>query len=112
MRRSPNFARPSRRSSTGSGGGSVNRVAVIGAAGFGGAVGAAIVYHHPSLELTAVTARADAGKRHDELYPRHRVPLTLEEFDPDAIAERADAALVALPHKAAALVVKALRERS
>jgi N-acetyl-gamma-glutamyl-phosphate reductase len=89
----------------------VHRTAVIGAAGFGGAVGAAIVQHHPSLELTAVTARADAGKRHDELYPRYRVPLTLEEFDADAIAERADAALVALPHKAAALVVKALRER-
>ena len=35
----------------------------------------------------------------------------MEEFDPDAIAERADAALVAYPHKAAALAVKALRER-
>ena len=89
----------------------MHRVAVIGAAGFGGAVGTAIAQRHPSLELTVVTARADAGKRHDELYPRYRVPLTLEEFDADATAERADAALVALPHKAAALVVKALRER-
>jgi N-acetyl-gamma-glutamyl-phosphate reductase len=35
----------------------------------------------------------------------------LEEFDPDAIAGRADAALVAYPHKAAAPAVKALRER-
>src|SRR5918992_3814408 len=70
-----------------------------------------LAHRHPSLELTAVTARADAGKRHDELYPRYRVPLVLEQFDPDAIAERADAALVAYPHKAAAPAVKALRER-
>ena len=58
--------------------------AVIGAAGYGGAVAAAILRRHPSLELTAVTARSDAGRRHDELYPRYRVPLELEEFDPDA----------------------------
>jgi N-acetyl-gamma-glutamyl-phosphate reductase len=87
------------------------RVAVIGASGFGGAVAAMLVQRHPSLELTAATARADAGRRHDELYPRYRVPLTLEEFDGDAVAERADAALVAYPHGAAAPVVKALRER-
>jgi N-acetyl-gamma-glutamyl-phosphate reductase len=87
------------------------QVAVIGAAGYGGAVAAAILQRHPSLELTAVTARSDAGRRHDELYPRYRVPLALEPFDPDAIAERAQAAVVAYPHGAAAPAVKALRER-
>jgi N-acetyl-gamma-glutamyl-phosphate reductase len=86
-------------------------VAVIGAAGFGGAVCAHICQHHPSLELTVVTGRADAGRRHDELYPAHRVPLELEHFDPDAVAERAESALVAYPHKAAAGAVRALRER-
>jgi N-acetyl-gamma-glutamyl-phosphate reductase len=88
-----------------------HRVAVIGAAGFGGAVAAAILWRHPSIELTAVTARGDAGRRHDELYPAYRVPLELEPFDPDAVAARADAALVAYPHKAAAPAVRALRER-
>jgi N-acetyl-gamma-glutamyl-phosphate reductase len=83
----------------------------VGAGGFGGALCARIVHRHPSLQLAAVTARSDAGRRHDEVYGRYRVPLTMEEFDPDAIAERADAALVAYPHKAAALAVKALRER-
>ena len=87
------------------------RVAVVGATGFGGAVCALLVRRHPSLELTAVTARGDAGRRHEELYPRYRVPLVLEEFDPDRIAERADAALVAYPHGAAAPAVAALRER-
>ncbi len=88
-----------------------DQVAVIGAAGYGGAVAAAILRRHPSLELTAVTARSDAGRRHDDLYPRYRVPLELEEFDADRIAERAQSAVVAYPHGAAAPVVKALRER-
>ena len=88
-----------------------DRVAVIGAAGYGGAVAAAILHRHPSLELSVVTARSDAGRRHDELYPRYRVPLTLEEFDADGIAQRASSAVVAYPHGAAAPAVKALRER-
>jgi N-acetyl-gamma-glutamyl-phosphate reductase len=88
-----------------------HRVAVIGAAGFGGALCAHIVRNHPSLELTAITGRSDAGRRHDEVYARYRVPLTMEEFDPDAIPERADAALVAYPHKAAAGAVRELRRR-
>ncbi|MEX2197040.1 MAG: N-acetyl-gamma-glutamyl-phosphate reductase [Thermoleophilaceae bacterium] len=89
----------------------MHRVAVAGASGFAGALCAAIVDAHPSLELTAVTARTEAGKRLDALYPRHRVHLTLEELDADRIAERADAALVAYPHGAAAPAVKALLDR-
>src|SRR2546421_12150182 len=89
----------------------MTRVAVVGATGYAGALAAAIVHSHPSLELTAVTGRSDVGMPHYELYARYRVPLELEEFDADAIASRADAALVAYPHKAAAPVVRALRER-
>jgi N-acetyl-gamma-glutamyl-phosphate reductase len=88
-----------------------HRVAVLGAAGFGGALCAHIAHHHPSLELTAITGRSDAGRRHDEVYARYRVPLTMDEFDPDAIAKHADAALVAYPHKAAAGAVRELRQR-
>jgi N-acetyl-gamma-glutamyl-phosphate reductase len=88
-----------------------DQVAVVGAAGYGGAVAAAILRRHPSLELTAVTARSDAGRRHDELYPRYRVPLVLEDFDADGVASRAQSAIVAYPHGAAAPAVKALRER-
>jgi len=87
------------------------RIAVCGAAGFAGALCASIVQRHPSLELSLLTARRDAGKRHDELYPRYRVALEMQEFDPDAVAEAADAALVAYPHGASAPAVKALRER-
>jgi N-acetyl-gamma-glutamyl-phosphate reductase len=83
----------------------------MGATGYAGALCAALVQRHPSLALTAVTARSDAGRRLDELYPRYGVELELEELDPDRIAERAEAAFVAYPHGAAAQAVKALRDR-
>jgi N-acetyl-gamma-glutamyl-phosphate reductase len=88
-----------------------HRVAVVGAAGFGGAVAAAILHRHPTLELTALTARSDAGKRLRDVYPRHRVDLTMDEFDADRIAGQADSVVLGYPHKAAAPVVRALRER-
>ena len=90
---------------------SAHRVAVAGATGFAGALAAAIVARHPSLELAAVTARSEAGRPLSELYPRYHVEAELEPFVADAIAERADAALVAYPHGAAAPVVRELRER-
>jgi N-acetyl-gamma-glutamyl-phosphate reductase len=88
-----------------------DQVAVVGASGYGGAVAAAILRGHPSLLLTVVTARSDVGRFHDELYPRYRVPLLLEHFDADSIADRAQSAIVAYPHGASAQVVKPLRER-
>jgi N-acetyl-gamma-glutamyl-phosphate reductase len=88
-----------------------HQVAVLGGTGYAGALCAHLVDRHPSLELTVVTARSDSGRRHDELYPRYRVELEMEDYDADRVAERADAALVAYPHGAAAPVVKELRER-
>jgi N-acetyl-gamma-glutamyl-phosphate reductase len=87
------------------------RVAVVGASGFAGALAAHLVQRHPRLELTAVTARSDAGRRLDHLYPRYRVPRELDVFDADRVAESADAAIVGYPHGAAAPVVEDLRRR-
>jgi len=84
---------------------------VVGASGYAGALCAYLVQRHPSLELTGVTARSEAGRRHDELYPRYGIRLPLEGLDADRVAERADAALVAYPHGAAAEAVKQLRQR-
>ena len=94
-------------------GGSVaeTRVAVLGAAGFAGAVAAALVQRHPRLELTMITARSDAGKRLDHIYPRHRVRMELDAYDPDAVAARADVAIVGYPHGAAAPVVEDMLNR-
>jgi N-acetyl-gamma-glutamyl-phosphate reductase len=76
-----------------------NSVAVFGAAGFTGALTARLLHRHPSFELKAVTARSDVGRRLDDLYPYHRVPLILEELDLDRHAE-VEAAVVAYPHGA------------
>jgi N-acetyl-gamma-glutamyl-phosphate reductase len=88
----------------------VPEVAVLGAAGYAGAIAAQILYRHPSFELTHVTARAEAGQRLDDVHPRTRVPLELEPYDPERHAQ-VDAAVVAYPHGAAAPVVAELRER-
>jgi N-acetyl-gamma-glutamyl-phosphate reductase len=85
-------------------------VTVVGAAGYAGAIAAALLYRHPGFELRHVTARADAGQRLDDVHPRARVPLALEVFDIDAHGD-VDAAVVCYPHGAAAPTVAALRER-
>src|SRR5436305_2107380 len=86
------------------------KAAVFGAAGFAGALAARILHTHPRFELAFVTARSDVGRRLDDIYPQYRVPLTLEEFDPDRHAE-IEAAVVAYPHGAAAPLVAELRRR-
>jgi N-acetyl-gamma-glutamyl-phosphate reductase len=87
----------------------VARVAVLGAAGYAGAIAAQLLYRHPFFELAHVTARAEEGQRLDDVHPRTRVPMALEVFDPDQHA--VDAAVVAYPHGAAAPAVAALRSR-
>jgi N-acetyl-gamma-glutamyl-phosphate reductase len=84
------------------------RILVAGASGFTGALAASLVWRHPRLELAGATSRGDAGTRLDRLYPRHRVPVELEELDLRRAAEF-DAAIVAYPHGAAAELVGELR---
>jgi N-acetyl-gamma-glutamyl-phosphate reductase len=89
----------------------VPSVAVFGASGYAGALAAALLWRHPRFELTTLTSRSDAGRRLDDLYPRHRVPLTMEELALERHTEGLDAAVVAYPHHAAAPLVAALHER-
>jgi N-acetyl-gamma-glutamyl-phosphate reductase len=92
------------------------RVLVAGATGFAGALAAHLLWRHPGFELTGVTGRSEVGRRLDELYPRYRVPLAIEQLDLDELAlerdtgGRLDAAVVAYPHAAAAPTVGALLE--
>ncbi len=86
-------------------------VSVFGAAGFGGALTARLLFRHPQFELRSLTARGDdVGRRLEELYPHHRVPLPLEELDGERHAD-VDAAVVAYPHGASAPLVAELRSR-
>ena len=59
---------------------------VAGATGFAGALAAHLLWRHPDFELTGVTGRSEPGRRLDDLYPRYRVPLTIEELDLDGPA--------------------------
>ena len=86
-------------------------VAVFGASGYAGALAARLLHRHPSFMLTAVTSRSDVGRRVDELYPHHRVPMVMEELDLERHAG-VDAAIVAYPHGAAAELVGELRRRN
>ena len=86
------------------------RVAVLGASGFTGALAAHLLWRHPSFDLVAITSRSDVGRRLDDLYPRYRVPLVLEELDLERHSD-VDAAVVAYPHGASAPLVAELRAR-
>jgi N-acetyl-gamma-glutamyl-phosphate reductase len=86
------------------------RVIVAGATGFAGALAAHLLWRHPRFELAGVTGRSEVGRRLDELYPRYRVPLEIEQLDVERL-DGLDAAVVAYPHAAAAPTVGALLER-
>jgi N-acetyl-gamma-glutamyl-phosphate reductase len=85
-------------------------VAVLGASGYAGAIAATLLYRHPFFELRHVTARSESGAVLEAIHPRTRVPLLLEDYDPDVQGE-VDAALVCWPHRVSAPAVAALRER-
>jgi N-acetyl-gamma-glutamyl-phosphate reductase len=86
------------------------RVIVAGATGFAGALAAHLLWRHPRFELVSVTGRSEVGRRLDDLYPRYRVPLSIEQLDLERLGAL-DAAVVAYPHAAAAPTVGALLER-
>jgi N-acetyl-gamma-glutamyl-phosphate reductase len=85
------------------------RVIVAGATGFTGALAAHLLWRHPDFELVAVTGRSELGRRLQDVYPRYRVPLTIESLELERL-HGIDAAVVAYPHAAAAPTVGALRD--
>jgi N-acetyl-gamma-glutamyl-phosphate reductase len=85
-------------------------ITVFGAAGYAGALATRLLHRHPSFDLKWATARSDVGRRLDDVYPQHRVPMTLEEVDIDRHGD-VEAAVVAYPHGASAPFVAQLRER-
>jgi N-acetyl-gamma-glutamyl-phosphate reductase len=85
-------------------------VLVAGASGYAGALAARLIDRHPHFELAAITSRSEAGTRHRDVYPHHRVEMVMEELDLDRHGA-VDAAIVAYPHRASAPLVAALLER-
>ncbi len=92
------------------------KTAIVGASGYTGMELLRILLTHPAVDLVAVTSRAEAGKRIDQVFPRfskaRSADLVFCEPDPDHISSTgAEAAFLALPHGIAADIARALLDR-
>jgi len=89
------------------------RIAIVGASGYTGAELARLLLAHPRAHLVAAVGRSNVGKTLAEELPslRGAVDLTIEAFDAESLAQRADAVFCALPHGQSAPVVDALRRQ-
>ena len=116
----PTARSPTRRSRSGarrstppwpsaSGASRVASVAVLGAAGYAGAVAAALLHRHPELRARATSPRAPTPACGSTTCTRARACRSCSRSRPPTLD--VDAAVVAYPHGAAAPVVAALRER-
>lgn len=86
------------------------RVGIIGASGYGGIQLVRLLLEHPQVELTYLAGHSSAGKPYSDLYPHltHRVNLTIEPIDLEAIADRCDAVFLGLPNGLACDMAPAL----
>ncbi len=89
------------------------RIIVVGGTGYTGAELLRLALQHPQLEVAGVVGNKTAGGDIAAILPSFRGVLEgqVEAFDPDRVAEGADAVFCALPHAASAAVVASLRER-
>jgi N-acetyl-gamma-glutamyl-phosphate reductase len=89
------------------------RVSIAGASGYTGFELIRILCQHPEVRMTAITSRAQLGKKLGDFYPalRGHCELVFQEPDPDILAQDADLVFTALPHQAAMDMVPALLHR-
>jgi N-acetyl-gamma-glutamyl-phosphate reductase len=85
----------------------MKKVAIIGASGYSGEELVRLLLNHPSVELTAVTSRQNAGRTVAQVFPRfasHERSRALRFTEPDAarLATQAEIVFLALPHGVAA----------
>jgi len=76
------------------------RIAIAGGSGYAGAELVRLAASHPAFDLTAVTSEKSAGNPIASVFPSLAgiVDRTFEALAPEALAERADAIFLALPH--------------
>lgn len=88
-------------------------VAIVGASGYTGAELLRLLYLHPEVEITSVSAGKAAGQSLVDIFPQFRgtLELELESFDADRTAAAAKVVFAALPHGQSAQVVAAMRQR-
>jgi N-acetyl-gamma-glutamyl-phosphate reductase len=76
------------------------KIAIAGASGYAGAELVRLAAAHPYFEITAVTSEKSAGQAISSVFPSLKgiVEHRFEALAPEALAERADAVFLALPH--------------
>ena len=92
---------------------SIQRVAVVGASGYGGMQTLRLLQDHPHFKVTYLGGERSAGKRWSDLTPFLPIgdDLVVQAPDVDAIAAVADAAVLSLPNGLASAMAPALVER-
>jgi len=76
------------------------KIAIAGASGYAGGELVRLAATHPYFEITAVTSEKSAGQAISDIFPSLKglVDHRFEALAPDALADRADAIFLALPH--------------
>lgn len=76
------------------------KIAIAGASGYAGGELVRLAAAHPYFEITAVTSEKSAGQAVSDVFPSLKgvVDQRFESLAPDALADRADAIFLALPH--------------
>lgn len=76
------------------------KIAIAGASGYAGGELVRLAAAHPYFEITAVTSEKSAGQAVSDVFPSLKglVEHRFEALAPDALADRADAIFLALPH--------------
>ncbi len=85
------------------------RAGIVGGSGYTGVELMRLLAHHPEVEITVATSRADVGKRVDETYPNLRGHVDLEWVEPAVDTLRQlDVVFFATPHGVAMQMADAL----
>lgn len=88
------------------------RACVVGATGYAGVEVCRLLLAHPVFDLAMATDRKEAGTRLDALYPSlaGACDIVLSQPDPQAIAQTAEVAFLAVPHTASLSLTPRLLE--
>jgi N-acetyl-gamma-glutamyl-phosphate reductase len=76
------------------------RVAVVGASGYTGAELVRLLLGHPRVQLSGLFARRSAGEKLSSSFPQFagRFDEIYQAYSPEAVAQSAEVAFLALPH--------------
>ena len=85
----------------------MTRIAILGATGYTALELIKILLRHPEAEIVAVTSRQEGSPHIAMVHPSltNRLDLTLENLNPQEVANRAECVFSCLPHGASAAVI-------